>query len=305
MKKFLKNISPFNNRTEMPAILFVVKIILAFGVCKIIGELIAEGIVILIHFALSKNIFEGEMFDQETITLITYYGYIVVVGITILYWKLIARKPLSEMGITKHFGNYFIGAAVGILLVLISVTVIMLTGKIEFHGIFKNIHYIMIVLLFDGFIIQGATEEFLCRGIILCSLKNRTSLAVAIGVSTVMFIIPHLSTLLDMGAVYGVLGIINLILISIIFSLLTIQFNSIWVVCGLHTSWNFILFSILGLNLSGNDETVMAIFNMQSVGKNICNGGKYGIEASVITSIVLAVATALIWYINKKKVTTK
>ena len=305
MKKFLKDISPFNNRTEMPAILFVIKIILAFGVCKIIGELIAEGIVILIHFVLGKNIFEGEMFDQETITLITYYGYIVVVGITILYWKLIARKPLSEMGITKRFGNYFIGAAVGILLVLISVTVIMLTGKIEFHGIFKNAHYITIVLLFGGFIIQGATEEFLCRGIVLCSLKNRTSLAVAIGASTVMFIIPHLSTLLDMGAVYGVLGIINLILISIIFSLLTIQFNSIWVVCGLHTFWNFILFSVLGLNLSGNDETVTAIFNMQSVGENICNGGKYGIEASVITSIVLAVATALIWYINKKKVSIK
>lgn len=30
MKQFLKNISPFNNRTEMPAALFVVKKILAF-----------------------------------------------------------------------------------------------------------------------------------------------------------------------------------------------------------------------------------------------------------------------------------
>ena len=43
---------------------------------------------------------------------------------------------------------------------------------------------------------------------------------------------------------------------------------------------------------------------MQSVGKNIWNGGKYGIEGSVITAIVLAFAIVLIWcimYKNKRK----
>lgn len=105
MKRFLNNISPFNNRTEMPAILYVVKIILAFWVCKIAGELIAEGVVILIHFSIGKNVLKGETFDPQTITLITYYGYIIVIGI-ILYWKLIRKKPLSEMGITKRFSNF-------------------------------------------------------------------------------------------------------------------------------------------------------------------------------------------------------
>ncbi len=31
---FLKNILPFNHRTEMPKILFVIKIVLAFFFCK-------------------------------------------------------------------------------------------------------------------------------------------------------------------------------------------------------------------------------------------------------------------------------
>lgn len=112
-------------------------------------------------------------------------------------------------------------------------------------------------------------------------------------------------SLFDGGMTYGVIGVANLVLISIIFSLLTIRFKSIWVACGLHSFWNAILYCILGLNLSGNDETVTAIFNMKSVGNNIWNGGAYGIEASLITTVVLAFAATLIWYMNRKRVNVK
>lgn len=301
MKQLLRNISPFNNRTEMPAALFVVKKILTFWLCYIAGLFLAEGIMILLHFACGKNMLVGDVFDAQTITLIMYYGYMVISGVALLYWKLIEKKPLSEMGLTKRFGNYFIGAIAGVILLALSVTGIVLTGSIEYHGIFENVDVLMILLLFGGFIIQGATEEILCRGIVLHALKEKTSVWIAIALSTVLFIMPHWSSLFDGGTVYGVIGVANLVLISIIFSLLTIRFQSIWAACGLHSFWNAILYSVLGLNLSGKDETVTAIFNMQSVGKNIWNGGEYGIEASVITAVVLALGVGLIWYMNRKR----
>ena len=299
MKQFLKNISPFNNRTEMPTLLFVVKKILAFWLCYIAGLFIAEGAVIILHFALGKNMLVGDVFDPQTITLIMYYGYIVMAGVALLYWKLIEKKPLSEMGLTKRFGNYLIGILAGVLLLAVSVAAIVFTGSIEYHGIYNNADILMILFLFGGFIIQGATEEILCRGIVLHTLKEKTSVAVAVDVSTVLFIMPHCSSLFEQGVVYGILGVCNLALISTIFSLLTIRFKSIWAACGLHSFWNAILYSVLGLNLSGNDETVTAIFNMQSVGKNIWNGGEYGIEASIITTVVLAIAAAIIWYVSR------
>lgn len=305
MKQLLKNISPFNDRTEMPKIIYVIKIILAFWVCKIVGEVLAEGVAILIHFALGKNPLEGEMFDPQTITLITYYGYIIVIGIVLLYWKIFQKKTLSEMGITKNFGNYFIGAMIGIILDATSAAAIMLTGMIKYNGVFKSIDFVMILLMLGGFIIQGAMEEFLCRGIVLCSLKNKTSIPVAIGVSTALFIIPHLSTLLEGKPVYVIVGILDLILISVIFSLLTLRFNSIWTACGLHTIWNFILFNILGLNLSGKDQTTAAIFDIQSVGQNVLNGGDYGIEASIVTATVLAFAAIMIGYMSRKRIATE
>lgn len=299
MRQILKNISPFNNRTEMATALFVVKKILVFWLCYIVGLFAAEGVVILLHFALGKNVFVGEMFDAQTITLITYYGYIVMAGVALLYWKMIEKKHLSEMGLTKQFGNYFIGLIGGVFLLAVSVIAIILTGNIDYQGIFENADIFVIVLLIGGFIIQGATEEILCRGIVLHALKEKTSTWIAIVVSTIMFVVPHLSSLFEGEIIYGIIGVVNLVLISVIFSLLTIHFNSIWAACGLHSFWNAILYSILGLNLSGNDETVTAIFNMKSVGENIWNGGKYGIEASLITSFVLTFAATLIWYMSR------
>ena len=104
----------------------------------------------------------------------------------------------------------------------------------------------MIILLFGGFIVQGATEEILCRGIVLHALKEKTSVWIAIAVSTVLFILPHWSSLFDGETVYGVIGVVNLVLISIIFSLLTVRYKSIWAACGLHSFWNAILYSVLG-----------------------------------------------------------
>lgn len=39
--------------------------------------------------------------------------------------------------------------------------------------------------------------------------------------------------------------------------------------------------------MSGGNEAVTAVLNTQSVGGNILNGGVYGMEASIITSMVL------------------
>lgn len=286
----------------MPTSVFIIKKILAFWLCYIAGLFIAEGAVIILHFALGKNMLVGDVFDGQTIALITYYGYIIIAAVAVLYWKLIEKKPLSEMGLTKRFGNYFIGVLIGIFLLAVSVAFIVLTGNIEFQGVFKNANIPIIFLLFGGFVIQGATEEFLCRGIVLQTLKEKTSLPIAIAVSTIMFIIPHWSSLFAGEMIYGVIGVANLVLISIIFSLLTIRFKSIWAACGLHSFWNAILYSVFGLNLSGNDETVTAVFNMQSVGKNIWNGGEYGVEASIITTIVLSIAAAIIWYVSRDNI---
>ena len=185
---------------------------------------------------------------------------------------------------------------------MVSVLAVTLTGTIRFNGIFGNIDVITILLMFGGFAFQGAVEEFLCRGLALQLLKDNVSIPIAFGVSTALFVLPHISVLSEAGTAFIIPGILNTALISVIFSLLTLHFKSIWAACGLHTVWNFVLYNILGLNLSGKDTKTAAVFDMQSVGKNIINGGTYGIEVSIITAVVLAAVAVLIWLAGRKNV---
>lgn len=86
----------------MPVSLFIIRKIPAFWVCYIAGLFIAEGLVILLHFALGKNMLVGDVFGAETATLITYHGYFIIAGVALFYWKVIEKKPLTAMGLSKE-----------------------------------------------------------------------------------------------------------------------------------------------------------------------------------------------------------
>ena len=300
VKEFIKNLSPFNNRTEMPKFLYVIKVILFFWVCKFGSELVGEVLVLGVHFACGKNPLQGEMFDANTITLLTYFGYAFLIGVIFLFWRLFQKKSLKDLGFTGNPVSFLAGAVIGAVLVVLSAAVVILTGAIRFNGIFDTIDTKMVAVMFICFVLQSTMEEVLCRGVVQQLLMKKTSVPVAFGVTAALFTVPHLSSMSEGAPAIVVTGIVNTVLVSLIFSLLTLRFRSIWAACGLHTVWNFILNSILGLNLSGNDGTVNAVFDMKSVGSGILNGGEYGIEASIVTTIVLMIALGLLFMFSRK-----
>lgn len=300
VKTFLKNISPFNNKEDMPAVLLVVKKLLAFALCYWTGLLLAEGLVIGCLFACGKNFLQGEMFSDDAMTLITFYGMIVPVAVSLIYWRLIEKRKLSEMGVTKNFSGWFIGGGVGALLILVSVSAIMITGTIKFSGFSADTSIVMLLLMLGGYVVQGAAEEFLCRGVVFGALKDKVSLPVAVGAGALVFTLPHLSSMTDSKPQFVVSGVLNLVLISCVFSFITLRTKSIWAACGLHSLWNFILECVCGLTVSGSEGASASVINMRAEGENLLNGGMYGIEASVVTAVVLAIAAGVIYTIIKK-----
>ena len=301
-KSTIKNPEPLSSRTVIPTATLVVKKLLAFILCYWAGLLVAEGLVIGVMLAFGKNFMQGEMFSDSVMELLKYYGMIVILGVSILYWKLVEKRKLSEMGVTAHIGGWFIGALIGVGLLFICVALITLTGSMRFDGVFSSCDVTMILLMLGGFIIQGAAEEFLCRGLVLGSLRDRVPLPVAIAASTLAFIYPHWSTLREFEPQYVFSGLLNLVVISCVFSFLTLRTDSIWAACGLHSIWNFSLNCVLGLNLSGTEAAGISLIDMRTVGESLLNGGRYGVEASIVTDIVITVLAVAIGYtvISKK-----
>ena len=303
VKTFLKNISPFNNKTDMPAALLVIKKLLAFMLCFVAGTLLGNVVVIGAMVAGGKNFSQGETFSESIMEMLGLYAMIGMILAGVLYWKLIEKRELSEMGVTRHIGGFFTGALIGIGLLFICVAAITLTGSIRINGLSKGTDIPMLALMLGGYVIQSSSEEFLCRGIVLCSLRNRTSLFTAIAASTFVFTFNHWGNFTGSEPKYIFSGVFCLIVISCVFSFLTLKTKSIWTACGLHSVWNFCLSCVLGLNLSGSEGASAALIDMKSVGENLLNGGNYGIEASIIADIVIAAAAVLMWQLYKKNIT--
>lgn len=302
VKTFLKNISPFNNKRDVPTVLFVIKKLLAFALCYWVGLFIAEGLVIGCLFACGKNFLQGEMFSDDVMVLIALCGMTVLIAVSLLYWRLIEKRGLSEMGVTKNFTGWFVGGGIGVLLIIVSVSAIMITGTIKPYCFSTTLNIRMLLLMLGGYAIQSAAEEFLCRGLVFGALKDKVSLPVALGASTLVFILPHMGTLTGARPWFTLSGVINLIVISCVLSFITLRTQSIWAACGLHSLWNFVLECVCGLTVSGSEGASTSVINMHSVGENLLNGGKYGIEASIITALVTGAAAVLLWHSYKKDI---
>ena len=105
----------------------------------------------------------------------------------------------------------------------------------------------------------------------------------------------------DRFKIIQVVGVINLYLISILFSVLTLKRGNIWMACGLHFAWNYVLNNVMGLTMSGRESLSDGPLAFGVNGGNLLNGGAYGIEASILTTVVLTLALAGLFGAKRKK----
>ena len=64
--------------------------------------------------------------------------------------------------------------------------------------------------------------------------------------------------------------------------------SNIWIAFGLHSIWNFVLYGIMGLSVSGSESKSEGLIQFCVKDANILNGAEYGMEASIIATLILA-----------------
>ena len=294
IKEIATILSPFNNLDEMPAGVYVIKKLLAFFVIFMGAALVGEGIVIAGLNICGYDFLHGEMPKPIVMDMITYYGYVIHISFVILYCKFVEKRSIVSSRNGKKVFDYLLGAGIATVLLAVIMVFTCALGDASYEGIGKSFNVLSTVALLGGFIIQGAAEEFLCRGFLLTTLQKKLSLPVAVFISSTVFAYPHFSTLFEAEGKTAVIGVVNLYFVSIIFSLLMVCRKNIWIACGLHSIWNFILYAVLGLNLSGKEGQKTGIICFYMNKSDIINGGQYGIEAGVVTTAVLTIVVIAI-----------
>lgn len=301
MKKIfniIKSINPFSNKNTDNKILYTIKILLTAGVLYFISLIIGEGLIIGGSYLFGYNATDNQL-PYDIMLICSFYGYIITILTFIIFVKKRNKDKLSNIGLDSNFKTFFIGILMGIVSLSLIIVPLILCGAIKFVGINNNINWLFFSLYFGGYLIQSFMEELICRGFILHRLKDKLPIIIAIIISILFFSIGHFSKMFEEGALIGIIGIVNLMLISLIFVILTLKNKNIYGATGFHFIWNFALFSIIGLNLSGL-ETTNSIFKMEAVNKFL-TGYSYGIESSLIFTIILSLVLASILLISKYK----
>lgn len=276
----------------------IICLIIFIGSSLLLGILLGLSLGIL-SGVLSTNL-SYLLQNEKTNMIFSLYGQILLIVITCLYVKFAEKRPLKSIGLNKKVFDYGYGVLIGSILITLSVILAVIFKGIEYKGFYENINYINILIFLGGFIIQGATEEIMVRGFLMTSLTKKVSLKASVIITSVLFTVLHFGTLLEGKPIFILIGIINLFLISIVFSLLLIKRKNIWSACAAHSVWNFLLYNVYGLNVSGITEMKESIFKFNTNKNSIFNGGSFGLEASLLTIFVLFITVMIMMKKDKK-----
>ena len=129
----------------------------------------------------------------------------------------------------------------------------------------------------------------------MTSLGSKHKLWVAVTMSSAIFALLHI---FNPGITF--LSLINLFLAGVSFGLYVICFDNIWGACAYHTMWNFVQGNFYGIQVSGMTMSDSVLVTTNTEGMELLNGGSFGAEGGLITTLVLlAFIGGLLLYMKK------
>ena len=236
--------------------------------------------------------------NSVDMTLVQLFATVGATVAMMLYVKHVEKRSLRTMGFVREHAvsDYLIGMVVAFAMFAACVGICMATGAMVFSGYVLGGRYLMMALFFVGFIIQGMSEETVCRGFMMTSLGSKGGALVGVLFNSLFFGALHLG-----NSGVTVLSMVNLVLFGLFMSVLVLKLNSIWMACAIHTVWNFVQGNFFGILVSGTDMGP-SVFRFVSVpGMGLWNGGSFGMEGGLATCIVLTVATVITLLIKPRE----
>lgn len=258
--------------------------IFAFGLCMFGMQ---AGAVLMALFFRAIGISRSMLpsWGPDLLTNIFAFGFGML--LIFLFARLVQKRGLHSFGFVRKGWacEYSMGLAGGLIAFSLVLLPAVLTGAVRFTGISPSFSPVGFLLMFFGYGIQGMSEEVTLRGFMLPSFCRRNSLWLGTLFSALIFSCGHLS---NAGGI-SFWMIFNVTLVGVCLAVSVLKRGGIWLACGFHTAWNFVQGNLYGLAVSG-DTSTMSLLSFEAASENdLLTGGAFGLEASIFTTLVLAV----------------
>ncbi|MGR9634314.1 CPBP family intramembrane glutamic endopeptidase [Bacillus cereus] len=210
-----------------------------------------------------------------------------------LWIRFVEKRSIASIGFWRNqwIRKYLKGALIGFVFISIPVLLLLLTGNVQLQmQQITPTAMLGIVGSLVAFLIQGGTEEIVVRGWLFPVLSVRSRIWVGIVVTSFLFGFLHL---LNPGIT--ILSISNIILVGVFAAFYVLKDSSLWGICAWHSIWNWAQYNVFGFAVSGMEMYYTPLFRPVANGSELFHGGSFGIEGSIITTIMLSIASIVLW----------
>jgi hypothetical protein len=191
--------------------------------------------------------------------------------------KVIDKQKLTFLNSMLKPEGLIFGMTLGLIQIILIILILSLTTKLDisFNGF--NISVLLFAIIF---FIVAISEEAMSRGFVFTNLFNQSNKYLAFLISSLIFSLMH-----ALNASFSWIGMVNIILIGILFCQLYLRGMNLSIPIGLHFSWNLLQGPVFGFSVSGfPTESIVKITDF--------SGSKFpfedfGLEGSLITTLVI------------------
>lgn len=207
--------------------------------------------------------------------------------------RFVDRRPLSSVGLAlerasvlQFLGGLALGA--GLMATIVGVLLLTVPYQWQADGIGAQPGSLVFFSIVSHFGI-AAFEELLARGYLFQTLIEGIGTAPALMATAVGFASLHLD-----NPHANAVGLVNLCLAGLLLGTLVLRTKALWMAIGFHQAWNWAQSFAFGLPVSGY-RLEGHWLGLHFEGPAWLSGGEFGPEASVVTTLALAMLALWAW----------
>lgn len=205
----------------------------------------------------------------------------------VMYVQKVEKREVVEFSRVGAGREIFHGIAIGVAAILVVISTMMATGA--FHVVGSN-PWTSLLSPFSEMILVAFFEEILFRGIIFRIIEKSLGTFLSLLISAILFALAHLP-----NAAISLMGVAVTAMAGLLFCAAYMLTRRLWLAIGIHFAWNFMSDAVFSLPTSGHPAK--GLLQGQLSGPEWLSGGAYGIEASLVTLVVLSIVT--LWLLKE------
>ncbi|MBI1742950.1 CPBP family intramembrane metalloprotease [Candidatus Acetothermia bacterium] len=222
-------------------------------------------------------------------------GLVALMVVTALFVLAVDRRPWPTLGVAltrSGLKELFLGLGLGSLLISAVFVSVLAAGAVRIDGIHFDVEKIFagqFGLSLAFLIISAISEELQLRGYLFQTFLEGIGVYPTLAVTSVLFALLHVG-----NPNVNTLALVNIALAGLLLGIAYLRTRALWLPIGIHFTWNLLQAHLFSLPVSGI-EIQPKLMDVHTTGSGLLSGGAFGLEGSLITTIVLGGAAIGLW----------